>query len=63
MFDAILCYYFWLWSGKPWDVDGLRSFYYEKTLKKKLKKKDIDYRMYTQLKDTKKEILRRLQNF
>ena len=46
LFDAILCYYFWLWTGKPWDVDGLRSHFYERALSKKLRKRNIDRELY-----------------
>ena len=32
--DAIAGYMFWLWTGKPWDLDSLRTHYYEKALAK-----------------------------
>ena len=32
--DAIAGYMFWIWSGRPWDLDSLRSFYYERELQK-----------------------------
>ena len=46
LFDAILCYFFWLKAGKPWDVDGLRSYFYERKLRQTLKKRLIDYEAY-----------------
>ena len=33
--DAIVGYYFWIWAKKPWDLDSLRSFFYERELQKK----------------------------
>jgi L-lactate utilization protein LutC len=30
--DAIAGYYFWLYSGKPWDLDSFKSFWYEREL-------------------------------
>jgi hypothetical protein len=28
--DAIAGYFFWLWSKKPWDVNEIRSHFFEK---------------------------------
>jgi len=39
LFDAIAAYWFWCWSGKPWDVNGLREHFFDRRLKKLLKKK------------------------
>lgn len=44
--DAGIAYTFWVWSGKPYDLDGLKAFYYEKRLKKQCKKQNIDYYAY-----------------
>ena len=30
--DAIAGYFFWMWAGKPWDLDSLREFYYQREL-------------------------------
>ena len=58
--DAIAGYFFWLWSGKPWDLDSLRSFYYERELNKVLKKHRINKREYEMLVASKKQILDKL---
>lgn len=63
LFDAILVYYFWLMTGKPWDVDGLRSHFYERMLRKRLKQLNVDYHVYTQLKLCKTEIINKLKQF
>ena len=36
--DAIAGYFFWLWSKKPWDVNEIRSHFFEKKLQKLMKK-------------------------
>ena len=59
--DAGIAYSFWVWSGKPWDLDGLKSFYYERKLRKLLKKEEIDYHVYQSLKTRKAEILEKLK--
>jgi len=42
--DAIAGYYFWMWAGKPWDLDSLRSFFYDRALqKKKFKSRHEEY--------------------
>ena len=41
--DAVAAYFFWLWAGKPWDMDAVRSFFFERRLKKLFKKKHINY--------------------
>jgi len=52
--DAIAGYFFWLWSGKPWDLNELRGFFFDRKLKKLVKKNEIDYQKYLMLVDSKK---------
>lgn len=59
--DAGIAYSFWVWSGKPYDIDGLKSFYFERKLKKLLKRENIDYFVYKSLKQRKAEILEKLK--
>ena len=58
--DAIAGYMFWLWTGKPWDLDSLRSHYYEKALAKNFAKHKINVHEYEMLKEARKRILKRL---
>lgn len=60
--DAIAGYYFWLWSGKPWDLDSLRSHYYERALQKNLKKHKVNLKEFEMLQECKKQILQKLMN-
>lgn len=41
--DAIAGYLFWLWAGQPWDVNAVRSFFFNRRLQKLFKKKHINY--------------------
>ena len=61
LFDSILLYYFWLLTGKPWGLDGLRAYFYERQLRKCLKKLNVDFHIYQQLKLCKAEIIEKLK--
>lgn len=50
--DAIAGYMFWLWTGKPWDLDSLRTHYYEKALAKNFNKHKINMHEYEMLKES-----------
>jgi hypothetical protein len=56
--DAIASYAFWLWAGKPWDIDGLKNHFFDRKLKKLLKKNHINYEKYQTLVETKHEIMK-----
>ena len=28
--DACVGYFFWLWAGKPWDVDSFKMYFFER---------------------------------
>ncbi len=58
--DAIAAYLFWLWAGRPWDVEGLKTHFFERRLKKLLKKRCINKERFELLERTKAEIMRKL---
>lgn len=35
LIDAICGYYFWIWSKNSWNLDSIRSYFYERNLQKK----------------------------
>lgn len=41
--DAICSYFFWLWSGRPYTLDGLKLHFYKRRERKLIKKDQIDY--------------------
>lgn len=47
--DAIAGYYFWIWAGKPWDMNEFRSFFFERKLNKLLKQGDVNATKYATL--------------
>lgn len=55
--DAIAAYMFWIWAGKPWDIDGIKNKFFERKLKKLLKKNNTSYEKYKLLEQTKHEII------
>mmetsp|Transcript_10303 Transcript_10303/g.15751 ORF Transcript_10303/g.15751 Transcript_10303/m.15751 type:complete len:135 (+) Transcript_10303:734-1138(+) len=46
MSDAFIGYFFWLRTGKPWNITGLGEHFEKRKLKKLMKKNKIDMRMY-----------------
>ena len=40
--DAIAGYFFWIWAGRPWDLDAVRAHFYERELNKRLAKYKIN---------------------
>ena len=51
--DAIAAYFFWLWAGKPWDLNAISNFFFERRLKKLYKKKHVNKANFETLKDAK----------
>ena len=60
--DSVIAYMFWIWSGQPYDMDGLKRFYFDRSLKKMAKKNSFDIHYYNQLKERKGDIMNKLKN-
>ena len=58
--DAIAGYVFWLWTGKPWDLDSLRNHFYEKALAKNFQKHNINRHEFEMLKESRRQILAKI---
>ena len=58
--DAIAGYWFWILSGKPWGLDGLKNHYYERALKKNFAKYRINKTEYEMLKRARDNMLDKL---
>ena len=41
--DACMSYFFWIWSKRPYNLEGLGNFFYERKKKKLIKKYGLDY--------------------
>ncbi len=44
--DAVMACFFWMWSKRPYSLDGLREHFFERKMKKLIKKQDLDYDNY-----------------
>ena len=60
--DAIAGYFFWIWAGRPWDLDAVRAHFYERELNKRLVKHKINKEEMEQLKKTRQLIIDRLMS-
>ncbi len=58
--DAVAGYIFWLWCGKPWDLDSWRRHYYEKELRKRLARLGINSDEVDNLLATRKQLMKEL---
>lgn len=41
--DVICGYFFWIWTNKPYTLDGLRDHFFERKKNKLIKKRLVDY--------------------
>jgi len=58
--DVIIGYYFWLITGKPYNLTDVRTNFYDRLLKKTIKRENIDYEQYQNLKAARAAIMERL---
>jgi hypothetical protein len=59
--DAICAYMFWIWTKRPYSLDSLREYFFEKKKKKLIKKNAIDYDNYLKTEEAIKIIRGRLK--
>ena len=59
--DSICAYLFWIWTKRPYSLDGLREYFFEKKKKKLIKKNAIDYDNYLKTEEAIKIIRGRLK--
>ena len=52
--DVIAGYFFWMYCGKPWDLDSFRGHFYDRALDKVLKKNGTTKQEYKMLVDCRK---------
>lgn len=58
--DGVAAYYFWLWTGKPWDLNAVRQFFFQRRLKKLFKRNHLNYQNYLVLLEAKQQIKNKL---
>ncbi len=59
--DAVCGYFFWIWSGKPYTLDGLKEHFYKRKQLKMIKKHGIDYENYLKTEEAIKIIKARIR--
>ena len=61
MSDAILAYAFWVQTGRPWDVNGLRTHFEQRKMEKAIRRNRFDMEKYRALKQAIKQVEERLE--
>ena len=59
--DAICSYFFWVWAKRPYTIQGLKDFFYERKKRKLMKKHNLDYDNYLKTQEAIKIIKERLR--
>ena len=59
--DTICAYLFWMWSKRPYTIDGLREHFVERKKKKLIRKYGIEYENYLRVEQAIKIIRARLE--
>lgn len=58
--DSVAAYYFWVWSNRPYSMEGLADFFYQRKKRKLIKKYKIDYENFLKTEEAIKIIKTRL---
>jgi Mitochondrial calcium uniporter len=61
LFDTLFGYLFWIRSGRPYSLDGLREHFFEKKKARMMKKKAVDYENFVRTEEAIQIIRKRLQ--
>lgn len=61
LFDTLFGYLFWIRSGRPYSLDGLREHFFEKKKARMMKKKAVDYENFVRTEEAIEIIRKRLQ--
>jgi hypothetical protein len=59
--DSVLAYLFWIWSKRPYSMEGLSDFFFERKKKKLIKKYNVDYDNFLKTEEAIKIIKQRLE--
>jgi hypothetical protein len=61
LFDTLFGYLFWIKSGRPYSLDGLREHFFEKKKARIMKKRAVDYENFVRTEEAIEIIRKRLQ--
>jgi hypothetical protein len=59
--DVVSGYFFWIWTGRPYSLNGLKEHFFERKKAKLIKKTQIDYANYLKTEEAIQIIKGRLQ--
>ena len=59
--DSICAYFFWVWSKRPYSLDGLREHFFERKKAKLIKKQSVDYENFIRTEEAIKIIKGRIK--
>lgn len=59
--DAICAYLFWIWSKRPYSIEGLREFFFERKKQRLIKRYGMDYENFLKTEEAIKIIKSRLR--
>lgn len=58
--DAVIGYMFWMWTKKGYEANSVHKFFFERKMKKLIKKNKFDLERYKMVKDSVSIIKKRL---
>ena len=58
--DAVIGYLFWMWTKKGYEANSVHKFFFERKMKKLIKKSKFDLERYNMVKDSISIIKKRL---
>lgn len=59
--DVVCGYFFWIWTKRPYSLEGLRDHFFERKKAKLVKKNAVDYENYLRTEEAIKIIKNRLK--
>lgn len=59
--DSVVAYFFWIWSKRPYSMEGLHNFFFERKQRKLIKKYHVDYENFLKTEEAIKIIKHRLE--
>jgi calcium uniporter regulatory subunit MCUb, mitochondrial len=62
MSDAAIAYAFWVKTGRPWDINGLREHFIQKKMQQAIKRKQFDEMKYNNLSQALEKTEQRLRS-
>lgn len=59
--DAVMSYFFWIWSKRPYSIAGLKQYFFERKKEKLIRKRGLDYDNFLKTEEAIQIIKRRIK--